>query len=103
MSEDPVADEPAEIEEGEILFDEAGGSWWVVAIGPVMIAAVLIMEIVGGGAILRPVSNVTVAGNFTALMKGVAALGSDLKYALPQDGYYAAPSVLVEKLTVAGN
>ena len=53
MSEDPVADEPAEIEEGEILFDEAGGSWWVVAIGPVMIAAVLIMEIVGGAEALR--------------------------------------------------
>ena len=55
------------------------------------------------GKAVRPVSNVTVAGNFTALMRSVVALGSDLKYALPQDGYYAAPSVLVEKLTVAGN
>lgn len=59
--------------------------------------------LVSGGKVARPVSNITVAGNFTALMKGVAALGSDLKYALPQDGYFAAPSVLVEKLTVAGN
>ena len=36
-------------------------------------------------------------------MKGVTALGSDLKYALPQTGYFASPSVLAENLTVAGN
>ncbi|GAA4744506.1 hypothetical protein MUG78_03655 [Gordonia alkaliphila] len=69
MSEDPVADEPAEIAEGEILFDEAGGSWWVVAIGPVMIAAVLIMEIVGGGAIHWPVLTI-----FGVILVGFALL-----------------------------
>lgn len=56
-----------------------------------------------GGKIVRPVSNITVAGNFIALLKDVIALGSDLQYALPQVGYFASPSVLAEKLTVAGN
>lgn len=55
------------------------------------------------GARVRPVSNITVAGNFIALMKGVVALGNDSRFALPQGGYYAAPSMLVEQLTVAGD
>ena len=58
--------------------------------------------LVENGAIVRPVSNITVAGNFVALLKNVAALGCDLRYALPQGGGYASPSVLVEQLTVAG-
>jgi len=59
--------------------------------------------LVENGVVVRPVSGVTAAGNFIELMKNVSALGSDLQYALPQNGYYAAPSVLVEKLTIAGN
>lgn len=59
--------------------------------------------LVEGGAIVRPVSNITVAGNFITLMMGVVALGNDLRFALPQGGYYASPSVLIEKLSVAGS
>lgn len=55
------------------------------------------------GVRVRPVSNITVAGNFIALMQGVVALGSDVRYALPQGGYYASPSVLVDQLTIAGD
>ena len=55
------------------------------------------------GAIVRPVSNITVAGNFIGLLKGVVALGNDLRYSLPQGACFASPSVLVESLTVAGN
>ena len=58
--------------------------------------------LVENGAIVRPVSNITVAGNFVELLKNIAALGCDLRYALPQGGGYASPSVLVEQLTVAG-
>ncbi|WP_245569639.1 EbsA family protein [Gordonia shandongensis] len=36
---------------GQTLLYEPGGKWWVVAIGPVLIAAILILEITGGGAI----------------------------------------------------
>ncbi len=58
--------------------------------------------LVENGAIVRPVSNITVAGNFVGLLKGVVALGGDLRYSLPQGACFASPSVLVEQLTVAG-
>jgi PmbA protein len=59
--------------------------------------------LVENGVVVRPVSGVTAAGNFIETMKNVSMLGNDVKYALPQRGYYASPSVLVEKLTIAGN
>ena len=31
--------------EGEVLFYEPGGSWWVVTIGPLLCLALLIVEI----------------------------------------------------------
>ena len=55
------------------------------------------------GVIVRPVSNITVAGNFVELLKNILALGSDLRYSLPQGGCFASPSVLAEQLTVGGN
>ena len=55
------------------------------------------------GAIIRPVSNITIAGNFVSLMKDVVALGSDLRFGLPQSGYFGAPSMLVSSLAIAGN
>ncbi|MFF0707696.1 hypothetical protein [Gordonia sputi] len=36
---------------GETLFVEEGGSWWVVAIGPVLAGAVLAMDIAGPGRV----------------------------------------------------
>ena len=59
--------------------------------------------LVENGKLVRPVANITVAGNFIALLKGVVAVGNDIKYALPQIGYFASPSVLTERLSVAGN
>ncbi|WP_309249733.1 DUF3093 domain-containing protein [Gordonia mangrovi] len=43
--------DPSPVDEGELLFYEPGGSWWVVAIGPVLIGAVLAMEIAGPGQV----------------------------------------------------
>ena len=40
---------------GEVLFYEPGGSRWVVLIGPVLVLAVLIMEILGPGQVHWPV------------------------------------------------
>lgn len=47
----PHDDPEPVVEEGETLFYEPGGSWWVTAIGPVLVGAVLIMEIVGPGQV----------------------------------------------------
>ncbi|WP_262365668.1 EbsA family protein [Gordonia sp. OPL2] len=52
-SDDDTPSEP--IDDGELLFYEPGGSWWVVAIGPVLIGAVLAMEIAGPGQVHWPV------------------------------------------------
>ena len=46
---------PIPEDRGEVLFYEPGGSWWVVAIGPVLIGAVLAMEISGPGQVHWPV------------------------------------------------
>ena len=46
---EPVDEGP--VDEGDVLFAEQGGSWWVVAIGPVMVGAVLAMEITGPGQV----------------------------------------------------
>ncbi len=51
--DDEIPPEP--VDEGELLFYEPGGSWWVVAIGPVLIGAVLAMEIAGPGQVHWPV------------------------------------------------
>lgn len=42
------------VEPGERLYYEPGGSWWVVAIGPVLVGTVLILEIVGPGQVHWP-------------------------------------------------
>jgi len=59
--------------------------------------------LVENGAVVRPVSNITVAGNFVSMMKDVIAVGSDLRFGMPQGGYVGSPSVLVSGLSVAGN
>lgn len=54
--DEPDPDEPEpDIDPGEVLFYEPGGSWWVVAIGPVLVGAVLILEIAGPGQVHWPV------------------------------------------------
>jgi PmbA protein len=58
--------------------------------------------LVRDGAVVRPVSDITVAGNFVSMLKDVIALGSDLRYGLPHSGFFASPSVLVKGLAVAG-
>ncbi len=59
--------------------------------------------LVKDGVIVRPASNITVAGNFVTMMKDAVAVGSDLRFGLPQGGYFGSPSILISGLTVAGN
>ncbi|MGP3705954.1 DUF3093 domain-containing protein [Gordonia paraffinivorans] len=42
-------------ESGEVLFYEPGGSWWVILIGPVLVGAVLALEIFSPGPVHWPV------------------------------------------------
>ena len=51
------------------------------------------------GKIERPVSQITVAGNFLKLLSDTEAVGSDLKF---RGSPVASPSLLLRGLTVAG-
>ncbi|MDR1411438.1 MAG: TldD/PmbA family protein [Spirochaetaceae bacterium] len=51
-----------------------------------------------GGRITRPVEQITVAGNFFSLLKGITAVASDIEF----KGKVSSPSVLIGELSVAG-
>jgi PmbA protein len=51
------------------------------------------------GSITRPVEQITVSGNFYSLLADILAVGEDLYFAASGKG---SPSVLVEKIAVAG-
>jgi PmbA protein len=55
--------------------------------------------LVEGGKIVRPVNQITVAGNFFTMLSDVQSVGSDLKFGMGSTG---APSLLVSSLAVAG-
>lgn len=54
------------------------------------------------GKIVRPVEQITVAGNFYALLQGVQAVADDLWFTLPGASSFGSASVLVEGLSIAG-
>ncbi|MBR0508125.1 MAG: TldD/PmbA family protein [Clostridia bacterium] len=59
-------------------------------------------QLVENGEIVRSVDQITVAGNFLALMQGIEAVGSDLRFGPPGFGRIGSPSLLIEKLIVSG-
>lgn len=58
--------------------------------------------LVEDGRIVRPVSEITVAGNFLTLLQDTQAVGSDLKFPYAGADYVASPSLLLRRLAVAG-
>lgn len=58
-------------------------------------------EIVDGEKI-RPVNQITIAGNLFEVFKDIIAIGNDLKFGLPSYGYIGSPSILVKSLSIAG-
>lgn len=57
---------------------------------------------VRGGKVAEAVNQITVAGNFYELLKGIEAVGADLDFHAPGASCFGSPSLLVEKLSVAG-
>lgn len=64
-----------------------------------LIAAGLLVE---GGSIIRSVEQITIAGNITTLLHGILAVGSDLRFCVPEFGRVGSPSLLIDKLMVSG-
>ncbi len=50
----------------------------------------------------KPVKNITVSGNFFALLKGIERVGADLEFIRTGGSKCGAPSVLVRDMTIAG-
>lgn len=57
---------------------------------------------VRGGKRAQAVNQITVAGNFFALLKSILAVGSDLCFGPPAGSCYGSPSLLVSSLSIAG-
>ncbi len=59
--------------------------------------------LVQDGKIIRPVDQITIAGNFFKLLEDVEVVGSDLEFGSPgMGGNVGAPSLIIGKLAVAG-
>lgn len=57
---------------------------------------------VESGKCTVPVEQITVAGHFLQLMQNITAIGSDLTFGIPGGANVASPSLLVQKVKVAG-
>ncbi len=54
------------------------------------------------GADTGAVGGITLAGNFLSLLQNISGIGGDVRFAAPSSCYAASPSVLLERLQVAG-
>ena len=55
------------------------------------------------GRVVRPVDQITVAGNFFKLLAAVEEVGSDLQFGAPgHQGHIGSPSLIIKSLSVAG-
>ena len=59
--------------------------------------------LVQNGRIVRPVDQITIAGNFFKMLKDIDVIGSDLQFGIPgYGGNVGSPSLIVSSLSVAG-
>lgn len=54
------------------------------------------------GKKLRPVEQITVAGNFLDMINNIAEIGNDTKFGLPSNSYVGCPSIKFNSLAIAG-
>lgn len=58
--------------------------------------------LIEGGRVVRPVNQITLAGNYLELLKNIEAAGADLEFGMPGGSRFGSPSLLVKELSVAG-
>lgn len=54
------------------------------------------------GKKIKPVEQITIAGNFYKLLEDIIEVGSDLKFGMPSGGSFGSPTVIVKELAVSG-
>jgi PmbA protein len=59
--------------------------------------------LVKAGKLVKPVDQITVAGNFYKLLEDIEEIGSDLKFEPPSSaGCFGSPTIVIKGLSVAG-
>jgi len=54
------------------------------------------------GKKIKPVEQITIAGNFYKLLEDITEVGNDLKFGMPSGGSFGSPSVIVKELSISG-
>lgn len=54
------------------------------------------------GKIVRPVNQITIAGNFYEVLNDIDSIGNDLKFGFPGFGYIGSPSLKINNMAIAG-
>ncbi len=54
------------------------------------------------GKIIRPLAQITVAGNLYTMLKGIKYIGNDTKFSHPSSSYFGSPSIYINSLMVSG-
>ena len=58
--------------------------------------------LVEDGQIIRPIAQITVAGNFISMLNNIKHIGNDTKYCNPNGNYFGSPSICVLGLSISG-
>ena len=54
------------------------------------------------GAVVRPLGQITVAGNLYTMLKNIKSIGNDTSFSHPSSSYFGSPSIYIKSLTVSG-
>ncbi len=58
--------------------------------------------LVENGKVVRPVNQITIAGNFLEMLQDVQKVGNDLNFGMPMGSLIGSPSLLIGDLSVSG-
>lgn len=58
--------------------------------------------LVENGKVVRPLAQITVAGNLYTMLKDIKYIGNDTKFSHPSSSYFGSPSIYIGGLTISG-
>lgn len=58
--------------------------------------------LIENGKLSKPVSQITVAGNYFEMLKEIEMIGDDLKFTIMGDAYTGSPTLKIKKLSISG-
>ncbi len=58
--------------------------------------------LVENGKVIRPLAQITMAGNLYTMLKDIKHIGNDTKFSPPSSSYFGSPSIYIGSLTISG-